>query len=142
MGTLNVKVKLTLKQATKAERLIRGIARLFNLGTRWGWVVIATPRLLYPRKRDPAWWAPEPIWTGVEYLAHTELRFPDRPARSESLYGLSYPGQHYTRRRTFLTVSRWILPSMKNLSDKICRGNQNTRFMFNNPHPKIVQFMR
>jgi hypothetical protein len=26
----------------------------FNLGSRWGWVVKATPRPLYPLERDPA----------------------------------------------------------------------------------------
>jgi len=33
---------------------------------------------------------------------------------------------------------------MKNVSDKSCRENQNTHFMFNNPPspPKIVPFMR
>ena len=29
----------------------RGIALLFNLGARWGWVVIAKSRPLYPRER-------------------------------------------------------------------------------------------
>jgi len=71
----------------------------------------------------------------VEYLAHTEIRSPDRPARSESLYGLGYPGQHHTRRRTFLTVSRWVLPSIKNVSDEIFTGNHNTHFMFSNSPP-------
>ena len=37
-------------------------------------------------------WAPEPVWTGAENLAPTGFRSPDRPARSESLYRLSYPG--------------------------------------------------
>jgi hypothetical protein len=32
------------------------------------------------------------VWTGAENLALTRTRSPDRPARSESLYGLSYPG--------------------------------------------------
>ena len=31
-------------------------------------------------------------WTGTENLASTGIRSPDRPARSESLYRLSYPG--------------------------------------------------
>jgi len=31
---------------------------------------------------------------GAENLAHTEIRSTDRPARSESLYRLSYPGRH------------------------------------------------
>jgi hypothetical protein len=26
---------------------------ILNLGARWGWVVNATPRPLYPRRRDP-----------------------------------------------------------------------------------------
>jgi hypothetical protein len=35
--------------------------------------------------------APGPVWTGAENLAPTGTRSPDRPARSESLYWLSYP---------------------------------------------------
>jgi hypothetical protein len=48
-----VKVKFTLEQATKAQRGSRGTAQLYsflNLGVRWGWVVNATPRPLYPRE--------------------------------------------------------------------------------------------
>jgi hypothetical protein len=37
-------------------------------------------------------WAPGPVWTAAENLAPTRIRSPDRPARSESLYRLSYPG--------------------------------------------------
>jgi len=61
-------------------------------------VVNATPRPPYPRERDPvpilqeAGWAAGPIWTGAENFAHTGIRSPDRPAISESLYRLSYPG--------------------------------------------------
>jgi hypothetical protein len=39
-----------------------------------------------------AGWAPKPVWMGAGYLAPTEIRSPDRPARSESLYRLTYPG--------------------------------------------------
>ena len=47
---VKVKVNFILEQATKPLRGIRGIALLFlNLGARWGWVVGATPRPLYPR---------------------------------------------------------------------------------------------
>jgi len=62
------------------------------------WVANATPRPLYPRERDSgpfvweAAWAPGPAWTGAENLAPTGIRSPDRPARSESLYRLSYRG--------------------------------------------------
>jgi hypothetical protein len=33
---------------------------------------------------------------------------------------------------TFMKTSRWILLRVRNVSDKICRENQNTRFMSNN----------
>ena len=52
----------------------------------------------FPPEKEPvpivqeAEWAPGPVWTGVEFLALTGIRSPDRPARSESLYRLSYPG--------------------------------------------------
>jgi hypothetical protein len=38
-------------------------------------------------------WALGPVWTGAEYLTSTGIRFPDRPARIQSLYRLSYPGE-------------------------------------------------
>jgi hypothetical protein len=69
----------------------------FNLGGGWVWVVNATPRPLYSRERDPVPIAQEaestvgPVCTGAENLALTRIRFPDRPARSESLYRLRYP---------------------------------------------------
>ena len=36
--------------------------------------------------------APGPVWIGAENLALTGIRSPDRPARSESLYRVSYRG--------------------------------------------------
>jgi hypothetical protein len=35
--------------------------------------------------------APGSVWKGAENLVPTGIRSPDRPARSESLYLLSYP---------------------------------------------------
>jgi hypothetical protein len=74
--------------------------------TGWWYVVNATPRLLYPPPpggTDPVasvqevGWAPGLVWTGAENFALTGLRFPDCPARSESLYRLSYPcPENYT----------------------------------------------
>ena len=32
------------------------------------------------------------VWTGAENIDPTGIRSPDRPARSKSLYRLSYPG--------------------------------------------------
>ena len=40
-----------------------------------------------------AGWGPGQVWTGAENLAPTGIRSPDRPARSVSLYRLSYPGR-------------------------------------------------
>ena len=60
-------------------------------GQRYG------PAALYPGK-DPvpivqeAGWVPGPVWTGAENLATTGIRFPDRQARSQSLYRLRYAG--------------------------------------------------
>ena len=81
----------TLEQATKAQKVI-------NLGTRWGWVLHATPRPLYPREntRYPLYsrlgGLQGSVWTGAENLAPTGIRSPDLTARSETLYRLSYPG--------------------------------------------------
>jgi hypothetical protein len=36
--------------------------------------------------------APGLVWIGAENVAHTGIRSPDCPARSESLYQLHYPG--------------------------------------------------
>jgi hypothetical protein len=41
----------------------------------------------------------------------------------------------------FMITSRWILLRMRNVSDKICRENENTHFMFNNLSQKVVPFM-
>jgi hypothetical protein len=40
---------------------------------------------------------PGPVWTGAENLTPTGIRSQDRPARSESLYRLRYPGPHKCR---------------------------------------------
>jgi hypothetical protein len=85
----------------------RGIALVFrDFGARRGWVVSITPRLLIPKK-DPvpivqkAGWAPGPVWTCVKILASNGIRSLDRPARSQSLYRLSYPGPSAISRPLF-----------------------------------------
>jgi hypothetical protein len=42
----------------------------------------------------------------------------------------------------FMIISQWILLRMRNVSDKICRKNQNTHFMFNKLFTKNCAFMR
>jgi hypothetical protein len=83
-----------------AHRWSRGIALLFrDDGTRNGgeWLAARSGRILPPGKtRDPLYrrlgGPPGPVWTGGKSLPHRNS-IPDRPARSQSLYPLSYPAQ-------------------------------------------------
>jgi hypothetical protein len=51
-------------------------------------------------------------------------------------------GTLHEDRCTFMIVSRLILLRMRNGSDKSCRENKKTHFVFSNFSPKIVPFMR
>jgi len=80
-----------------AQRVGRGIALFFHdRGTRRGWVVSSTPRPHFTHGKDPvpivqeAEWAPGPVWTRGKSRPHRDS-IPDSPARSQSLYQLSYP---------------------------------------------------
>ena len=59
-------------------------------------MVSSTPRPHFTPGKDPvpivqeAGWAPGPVWTGGKSRPH-EDSIPDHPARSQSLYRLSYP---------------------------------------------------
>jgi len=82
-----------------AQRVGRGIVLLFhNRGTRRGRMVSSTPRPHLTPGKDPvpilqgAGWAPGPVWTGGKSRPHRDS-IPDCPARSQSLYRLSYPAQ-------------------------------------------------
>jgi hypothetical protein len=90
-------------------------------------MVNATPRPLYPRNRDPvltvqdAGCVPGPVWTCAENLAPTGIRSPDRPARSESLYRLSYPCPRKAT-SSFVVTERPSVCTKQHLSDrKDCR---------------------
>ena len=74
----------------------RGIALLFHdRGTRRGWVVSSTPRPHSFPGKDPVpilqetGWAPWPVWTGGNSRPNRDS-ISDHPARSQSLYQLSY----------------------------------------------------
>jgi len=60
-------------------------------------VFSVTPRPLFTPAKDPvpiaqeAEWAPGSVWTGAKNLVPTDIRSPDLPARSQSLYRLHYP---------------------------------------------------
>ena len=94
---IHVKGKVFLLQARCGPEGGRGIALLFHdRDTRRGWVVSSTPRPHFTTGKDPvpilqeAGWAPGPVWTGGKSRPHRDS-IPDRPARSQSLYQLSYP---------------------------------------------------
>jgi hypothetical protein len=102
---LCIKVKHTLVQALRlctgrpAHTGSRDVALPFHdhcIRIGW-WVSVTVPAALYHRKKpvpivQEAVWATETVWTGVENIAPTGIRSPDRPACSQSLYRLSYPG--------------------------------------------------
>jgi len=82
-----------------AQRVGRGIALLFHdCSTRKGWVVSSTARPHFTPGEDPvpilqaAGWAPGPVWTGGKSRPH-RYSIPERPARSQSQYRLSYRAQ-------------------------------------------------
>ena len=83
-----------------AQTVGTDITLLFHdRGTRRGWVVSRTPRPHFTPGKDPlpivqeAGWAPGPVWTGGKSRPHRDL-IPDIPARSQSLYRLSYRGHN------------------------------------------------
>ena len=95
------KVKWSRYRPGLAQRLGRGIALLFHdRGTRRGWVVSSTPRPHFTPGRGPvpivqeAGWAPGTVWKGGKPRPHRDS-IPDRPARNQSLYRLSYPVHSY-----------------------------------------------
>ena len=82
------------------------------------WVVSTTPRPLYPRESPGThctggWVDPRAGLEGAENLAATGMRFPDRPARNEWLYRLSYPCRH---RATRIHCKRTTGPVLRTLS--------------------------
>ena len=96
LGPLKANVKWSRYRPRVAQRVGRDIALLFHdRGTRRGWVVSSTPRPHFTPGKDPipilqeAGWALGPVWTGRKSRPHRDS-IPDSPARSQSLYRLSY----------------------------------------------------
>ena len=92
-----VKVKWSRYRPGVAQRVGRGIALLLHdRGTRRQWVVSSTPWPHFTPGKDSVpnvqevGWAAGPVWRGGKSRPHRDS-IPDRPARSQSLYRLSYP---------------------------------------------------
>jgi len=93
---IKVKVKWSRYRPGVAQRVGRGIALLFHdRGTRREWVVSSTPRPHFTPGKDPlpilqeTGWALGPVRTDGKSYPHRDS-IPDRQARSQSLYRLSY----------------------------------------------------
>ena len=97
-----------------------------------GWVFKATPRPLYPRERNPvsdaqeAGWDSRLVWTGVENLAPTGIRYRELPTRRNSLY---LPKEIITGKSETHTTggkkSDW--ESLRYLMSYICQHNSKLR---------------
>jgi len=92
----------------------------------------------YPGK-DPvpiaqeAGWAPGPVWTGAENLASTGIRSPDRPARNQSLYRLSYRALGAIHETNYYVVPRCQLHLPKQfliMTLRVCSITNNHRGYF------------
>jgi hypothetical protein len=88
------------------------------------------PGTLFTPGKEPvpivreAGWAPG---AGLENLAPTGIRSPDRPARSQSLYRLSYPAPHsryegllITGNPYFTTLENAVISNIKVAVVEIC----------------------
>ena len=92
----DIDVKWSLYRPGVAQSMGRGIALLFHdRGTRRWWVVSSTLRPHFTHGKDPvpilqeAGWVPGPVWKCRKSRPHRDS-IPDRPARKQSLYLLSY----------------------------------------------------
>jgi hypothetical protein len=95
--SVSVKVKWSRYRPGVVQRVGRGTALLFHdRGTRRGWVVSSAPRPHFTPGKEPvpllqeAVWALGPVWKGEKSGPHRDS-IPHCPARSQSLYRLSYP---------------------------------------------------
>ena len=117
-----VKLKRSHYRPGVAQRVGRGIALLFHdRGTRREWVASSTPRPHFTPGKDPVpilqetGWAPGPVWTGGKSRPHRDS-IPDLPARSQSLYGMSYPAHicihEYSFKKTILNCICFWRPEL------------------------------
>jgi hypothetical protein len=125
-----IKVKVPRKRPEGPEGG-RGITLLFfYLGARRGGWSAPRPGRFIPGK-DPvptaqeAGWAPGPVWKSAKNLAPTGIRSPDCPARSQSLFRLSYPGPKLDTNDPQNSVARYLYtPAIGDSLEQTPRINQ------------------
>ena len=90
---------VTLEQGTRPRRVVNvQLYSFFNLNARWGGISTPRPGHFTPREICSTHCirrlgGPQvPVWMGAENRTSNGIRSPDRSARSESLYRLSYRG--------------------------------------------------
>jgi len=129
------KVKCFRYRPGVARRVGRGIALLLHdRGTRRGWVVSSTPRPHFTPGKDPIpilqedGWTPGPVWTDGKTRPHRDS-IPDRPARSQSLYRLSYrPTYRYiTAAQTSETLPELPSTTSRTQTKKIVLSSEHTQ---------------
>jgi len=116
---------------------------LEDRGTRRGWVVSSTPRPYSTPGIDPvpilqeAGWAPVPVWTGGKSRPHRDS-IPDHPARSQSLYRLSYPAHInfiITMMMMMMMMIIIIIIINLNLKTRLAEGCKNASTVFRTYNP-------
>jgi len=96
-------------------------------------VVSSTPRPHFTPGKDSvpivqeAGWAPGPVWTGGKSRPHRDS-IPDRPARSQSLYRLSYRAHHPTTKGIKNPLTGFIDALLK------CRRVNKIAYVYATPH--------
>jgi len=81
-------------------------------------------------------------WTDFCYIWDLSIFRKSVEKMQVSLKSNTNNGYFTWRPLCILIISRSVLLRMRKVSDKYCKGNQNTRFMFSNVFLKIVPFMR
>jgi hypothetical protein len=115
----------------------------FNLGDRCGLVICVTPRLLPPERPGThcvgGWVSPRAGLEGCEKSRPHRDPIPDGPARSESLYRLSYPGPQLTVNKLINFHSAvevlWLI-----LVSKCCIGSEFS--LFSSDYPLFINYAR
>jgi hypothetical protein len=102
---------------------------ILDLGTGWRWTTSFTPRPLYPQGKGPQWPLNRRLggpqsWSGRggEEIISCPFRKwkPGRPARSPSLYPLSYPGSLHGKLTVIVLVHAAIYSCCGSQSKRKC----------------------